>query len=165
MEKETLKYLSQDLKSLISVMSTFNKSIFEKYNVNTTKVRSYSALSKEVYTSNFYKETGVKIPVIAGYLEMIIRKAYYGGIVDVVEHLVQDAYKYDANSHYPAAMLNDMPVGDPKMSDEKDIEKIFGFCHAKVTAPTEGELLHATLPLRDPTTGVISCPRGSFEGV
>lgn len=48
-----------------------------------------------------------------------IRKGYYGGIVDV-EHLVQKAYKYDSNCHYPAAMLNDMPVADPVISDEKD---------------------------------------------
>lgn len=31
--------------------------------------------------------------------------------MDVDEHIVQNAYKYDSNSHYPAAMLNDMPVG------------------------------------------------------
>lgn len=164
MKKETLEYLSTDLISLINVMSSFNKSIYDKYQVNTTNVRSYSALSKRVYTSKFYKETGVKIPVISGYIEMIIRKGYYGGLVDVVEHLVENAYKYDANSHYPAAMLNDMPVGDPVISDEKDINKLFGFAKAKVTAPSEEILKHATLPLRD-SNGVISCPRGTFEGV
>lgn len=164
MKKETLEYLSTDLISLINVMSSFNKSIYDKYQVNTTNVRSYSALSKRVYTSKFYKDTGVKIPVISGYIEMIIRKGYYGGLVDVVEHLVENAYKYDANSHYPAAMLNDMPVGDPVISDEKDINKLFGFAKAKVTAPSQEILKHATLPLRD-SSGVISCPRGTFEGV
>lgn len=128
MKKETLQYLSQDLICLINVMNTFNKSIFDKYQVNTTKVRSYSALSKLVYTTKYYQDTSIKIPVISGYIERIIRKGYYGGIVDVVEHLVQKAYKYDSNSHYPAAMLNDMPVGDPVISDEKDLNKIFGFC-------------------------------------
>lgn len=164
MEKETLEYLSTDLISLINVMSSFNKSIYDKYQVNTTMVRSYSALSKRVYTTKFYKESGVKIPVISGYIEKIIRKGYYGGLVDVVEHLVQNAFKYDANSHYPAAMLNDMPIGDAVITDEKDINKLFGFAKAKVTAPSEDILPHATLPLRD-STGVITCPRGIFEGV
>lgn len=164
MKKETLGYLSQDLICLINVMSTFNKSIFDKYKVNTTKVRSYSALSKLVYTTKYYGDTSIKIPVISGYIEKIIRKGYYGGLVDVVEHLVKNAYKYDANSHYPAAMLNDMPVGHPVISDEKDINKLFGFCHAKVTAPSVDILKHATLPFRT-TSGVTSCPRGKFEGV
>ena len=164
MKEETLKYLSQDLICLINVMSTFNKSIFDKYQVNTTKVRSYSALSKLVYTTKYYKETGVKIPVISGYIEKIIRKGYYGGLVDVVEHLVQKAYKYDANSHYPAAMINDMPIGNPVISDEKDINKLFGFSYAKVTAPSVDILAQPTLPFRD-SRGVTTCPRGRFEGV
>lgn len=164
MKEETLRYLGQDLICLIKVMSTFNKSIFDKYQVNTTKVRSYSALSKLVYTTKFYKETGVKIPVIKGYVEKIIRRGYYGGLVDVVENLVQKAYKYDANSHYPAAMINDMPVGMPRITDEKDLNKLFGFSHAKVTAPSDNILKHPTLPFRD-SSGVTTCPRGRFEGV
>ena len=164
MKTETLDYLEKDLICLINVMSTFNKSIFDKFQVNTTKVRSYSALSKLVYTTNFYNETSHKIPVIDGYIEKIIRQGYYGGLVDVVEHLVTNAFKYDANSHYPAAMLNDMPVGHPVISDEKDINKVFGYCHAKVTAPSEEILTHPTLPFRD-TSGVTTCPRGNFEGV
>ena len=164
MKSETLDYLEKDLICLINVMSTFNKSIFDKFQVNTTKVRSYSALSKLVYTTKFYKETSYKIPVIDGYIEKIIRQGYYGGLVDVVEHLVTNAFKYDANSHYPAAMLNDMPVGHPVISDEKDINKVFGFCHAKVSAPSEDILTHPTLPFRD-TSGVTTCPRGNFEGV
>lgn len=33
------------------------------------------------------------------------------------------------NSQYPRAMLNDMPVGNPTLSLEKDLNKIFGFVY------------------------------------
>jgi hypothetical protein len=159
MKKETLQYLSQDLICLINVMNTFNKSIFDKYQVKKKFVHI------PLYLNSYIQQSTTKthpLPVILGYIE--IRKGYYGGIVYVVEHLVQKAYKYDSNSHYPAAMLNDMPVGDPVISDEKDLNKIFGFCYAKVTAPTEDKLTHPTLPFRD-TSGLTTCPRGKFEGV
>lgn len=50
-------------------MHAYNRTIFTDFLVNAVKVPSYSALSKKVYITNFYKETGVKIPVISGYLE------------------------------------------------------------------------------------------------
>jgi hypothetical protein len=60
-------------------------------------------------------------------------------------------------------MKNDMPVGCPVFSDIKDLNKIFGFSHAKITAPSEEELRVTILPVRS-EDGDIICPRGSFEG-
>lgn len=40
---------------------------------------------------------------------------------------------YDFNSLYPAAMLRDLPVGNPVFSLIKDIDKIFGFVKVKVS--------------------------------
>lgn len=77
----------------------------------------------------------------------------------MIQHLVANAVKYDINSHYPAAMLNDMPVGTPRFTDCKDLSSIFGFCHVKVTAPTEDVLLCPILPTID-SNGELHCPRG-----
>lgn len=78
----------------------------------------------------------------------------------MVQHLVADAVKYDSNSHYPAAMLNDMPVGVPRFTDLEDLSKIFGYCHAEVTAPTEDVLRCPILPTKD-SNGDLHCPRGT----
>lgn len=60
--------------------------------------------------------------------------------------MVGGAIKYDSNSHYPAAMLNAMPVGVPRMTDEDYLYNIFGFCYAEITAPSEKVLACPILP-------------------
>ena len=80
----------------------------------------------------------------------------------MVQHLVANAVKYDSNSHYPAAMLNDMPVGVPRFTDQKDLSKIFGFCYVKVKAPKKDALTWPILPTKD-VLGDLHCPRGSRE--
>ena len=77
----------------------------------------------------------------------------------MVKHLVSNAVKYDSKSHYPAAMINDMPVGIPRFTDQKDLSKIFGFCYVEVTAPTKEVLRCGILPTKD-GNGDLHCPRG-----
>jgi hypothetical protein len=115
----------------------------------------------KVYLTN-YSDNKRKMPIIKGRLENEIRRGYVGGIVDVVENIVTNSYKYDANSHYPAAMKNPMPVGNPVYSNIKDLDKIFGFVNALVVAPTKEELRVPVLPVKD-NFGNIICPRGTFE--
>ena len=50
-------------------MHSYNRAIYDDFLVNGVKLSSYSALAKKVYTTNFYKDAGLKIPVISGYLE------------------------------------------------------------------------------------------------
>ncbi len=164
MKSETLKYLANDIECLFQVMHKYNSTVHNDFLVNAVKLSSYSALSKKIYITNFYHKVGIKIPVITGYLESWIRKAYKGGIVDVVQHMVAGAVKYDSNSHYPAAMLNAMPVGVPRVSDIKDLSQIFGFCYAEITAPTEVELACPFLPTTD-INGDLHCPRGIWKDV
>ncbi len=56
-------------------------------------------------------------------------------------------------------MLNDMPVGIPRFTDQKDLSKIFGYCYVEVTAPTEDVLRCPILPTKD-LNGDLHCPRG-----
>jgi hypothetical protein len=64
----------------------------------------------------------------------------------VIQHIVSRVVKYDSNSHYPAAMLNSMPVGCPRMTDCKNLNEIFGFCYAEITAPSKKILPCPILP-------------------
>ncbi len=78
-EQECLKYLRCDLECLFQVMHSYNQAIYSDFLVNAVKLSSYSALSKRVYTTNFYKDVGANIPVISGHLEDWIRRASKGG--------------------------------------------------------------------------------------
>ena len=160
-KKECLKYLRIDLKSLENVMDKFNKRIFELFNVDASKITSYSGLAKAIYLVKYYTDKH-RIPIITGFVDKFIRKGYIGGVVDVIKHVIFNAYKYDVNSHYPARMLEDMPVGTPRLTDCKDLDKLFGFVAAKVTAPSAKELAVPILPILD-DAGRVRCPRGSFE--
>jgi len=85
--------------------------VYEEYGLNITKFKTVSALSLQIYLSNFYEDK-YDIKLIKGSLEKEIRKGYYGGLV----HLncegkrVNRGYLYDMNSQYPAAMLMICPL-------------------------------------------------------
>lgn len=66
--------------------------------------------------------------------------------MDVIQHIVGECVKYDSNSHYPAAMINPMPVGTPVFTDCDDLYEIFGYCFVEVTAPTAERLPCPILP-------------------
>lgn len=66
--------------------------------------------------------------MIKGGLETKIRSSYFGGNVEVYINQIGGGYYYDMNSQYPKAMLNDMPIGNPVLSLETNLDNIFGFC-------------------------------------
>ena len=82
-------------------------------NQNLTSVKTASGLSLLVYASKYYKPL-FKIPILKGFLEAEIRKAYFGGLVyrvDTPLDAIVKGFYYDINSMYPYCMLKDMPVG------------------------------------------------------
>lgn len=72
-KNETLKYLKADLLSLYQVMIKFAKLIFEDYGLCITNIKTISALSLQVYLSNYYKNN-FNISVIKGFIDKEIRK-------------------------------------------------------------------------------------------
>lgn len=65
-----------------------------------------------------------ELKIIKGELECYsreLRTAYFGGNVDVFINKIDKGYLYDMNSQYPIAMLFDMPIGDPILSFETDL--------------------------------------------
>ena len=101
--------------------------------------------------------------MIKGGLENEIRKSYFGGNVDVFINKITTGYHYDINSQYPTAMLQDMPVGDPILSLETDLNNIFGFVYGEITAPDENTLQVPFIQYKDPSKKLTYCPRGKFK--
>jgi DNA polymerase type B, organellar and viral len=146
---ETLQYLDKDLNILFEIMHKFNDTTFRDFKINISRIRTISGLAFLIFNSNYYKPKDKPIYFTKGKLEEFIRKGYYGGIVDILVHYTDyETYKYDVNSHYPNAMLQPMPGGKPRISTEKDLDKIFGFVEAKVMAPTKEELKVPILPIK-----------------
>jgi len=164
LQKETLDYLKSDVEGLLEAIIKFNCNIFNKYQLNITKFKTLPGLALAAYTTSYFPNNLISdFKLIKGELEREIRTAYFGGNVDVFINKISNGYLYDMNSQYPAAMLKDMPVGDPILSLEKDINKIFGFVFGEITCPDENSLQVPFIQYRDPFKRTVSCPRGKFK--
>jgi len=164
LKKETLKYLKSDVEGLLEAILKFNDNIFNKYQLNITKFKTLPSLALAAYTSSYIPKILIsEFKVIKGDLETEIRSSYFGGNVDVFINEINKGYLYDMNSQYPKAMLNDMPVGDPVLSLEYDLDKIFGFVYGEIYCPDEQTLLVPFIQHKDPLWKINSCPRGSFK--
>lgn len=163
-QKETISYLEKDLSCLLEVINKFNVIIYERFGINFTRVRTISGLAFLIYTSNYYDTKKTPISLSKGKIDNFIRKGFYGGIVDVnINYADFIHYKYDVNSHYPNAMLMPMPGGNPRISSERNLDKIFGFVEAIIEAPSEKELKVAILPCK--VNGNTELFRGTCKGV
>lgn len=60
-------------------------------------------------------------------------------------------------------MLQDMPIGDPILSLETDLNKIFGFVYGEITAPEADFLRVPFIQYKDPVSNLTICPRGKFS--
>jgi hypothetical protein len=101
--------------------------------------------------------------LIKGEIEREIRSSYFGGNVEVYFNVVTKGYLYVINSQYPAAMLQDMPIGNPVLSLETDLEKIFGFIYGEITCPNENLLKVPFIQCKDPNTNLKVCSRCKFK--
>jgi len=60
-------------------------------------------------------------------------------------------------------MLQEMPIGNPIFTTEKNIDDIFGFVYGKITAPSEEILRVPFIQYKDSYIGNVTCPRGEFS--
>lgn len=158
---ETLKYLELDLRSLLEVLLKFSNIVYNEYGLNITDFKTISSLSLHIYLSNFYDQK-YNIKLIKGRLEKEIRNAYYGGLVHLNCNKIDKGYFYDMNSQYPSAMLNDMPVGDPILSTDTNLNSYFGFCYAKIIPPKDLDIL--VIPHKN-DQGEVYYPNEPFTGL
>jgi hypothetical protein len=126
--------------------------------------RTFPGLSLAIFTLNFLlPNLRNKLKVIKGEVEKEIRTGYFKGNVNVYINKVSNAYYYDMNSQYPYAMLNDMPVRDPVLTYEKDLNKYFGFVYREITAPDRQTLLVPFIQYKNYNNFINNCPRGKFK--
>ena len=164
LRKETLNYLKSDVEGLLEAVLKFRDNIFNKYQLDITKFKTLPGLSLAAYTSSYFPDNlKSEFKMVKGELEREIRTAYFGGNVDVFINKITNGYLYDINSQYSKAMLNDMPLGDPILSLETDINKIFGFVYGEIFCPDEQTLQVPFIQHKDPLLKFNSCPRGKFK--
>jgi len=161
---ETLKYLKADLEGLLEVLIKFSEKTFKKYKLNIVNFKTLPSLALSSYISSYLpNDMRSKLKIIKGELEREIRTADFGGNVEVYINEIETGYLYDINSQYPSAMLKDMPVGDPILSLEKNLNNIFGFVYGEISSPDEQTLQVPFIQHRNPFNNLISCPRGKFK--
>lgn len=145
-------------------MTKFNHNIFNKYSLNITKFKTLPSLALAVYRSSCTPlHLAPELKMIKGELETEIRTSYFGGNVDVFVNKITKGFYYDINSQYSKAMLNDMPLRDPVLSRETDLNKIFGFVLGEIYCPNEQTLQVPFIQYRNPLNRMTSCPRGKLK--
>ena len=164
LKEETIKYLKSDLQGLLEALIKFNNNIYNKYSLNITKFKTLPSLAITSYFSSYIPDNLKKdIKVIKGEIERDLITSYFGGNVDVFINKISSGYHYDINSQYPKAMLIDMPIGDPVLSLETDLNKIFGFVYGEISCPDESILQVPFIQYHDPIGRITFCPRGNFN--
>jgi len=149
---------------LLETILKFKENIYNKYNLNVSNYKTLPSLALAAYTSFYIPSSLVpEFKMIKGDLEQEIRSSYFGGNVDVYINKIEKGFYYDMNSQYPMAMLNDMPVGEPVLSLENDLDKIFGFVYGEIFCPDENTLQVPFIQYKDPLWKFNQCPRGKFR--
>lgn len=157
---ELLKYLENDVKILYDIINQYSKEIYDQYNINITSCTTLASLSNKIYFTNYYSQN-FNIRKINGKLADFIRESYKGGAVNFYEEIFQDGYLLDINSSYPKAMLDFLPIGIGKYTDQKDLSKIFGFVEAEITTFLEKRSIVGITNDK----GELIFPVGTFKGV
>ena len=164
LKKETLSYLKSDVEGLLEAVTKFRDNVYNKYQLNITKFKTLPGLVLAVYCSSYVPNSlKPEIKMIKGELEKEIRSSYFGGNVEVYVNEISKGYLYDLNSQYSSAMLNDMPLGDPILSIEKNLDNIFGFVYGEIICPDENTLQVPFIQYKDPVWKLNTCPRGKFK--
>lgn len=164
------KYIRTDLNNLYLIISNFAEETFNYFSLNISRIRTNAGLAFLLYNSRYYNPEKEQIYLTNGKVDNYVREGYYGGIVDLASRYIdylasryKPVYKYDVNSHYPNVMTGRAyHGGKPRLSNETDLDKIFGFVRAKVTAPTVKQLRVPILPIKK--NGEIVLFRGSECG-
>src|SRR5260221_532251 len=127
------------------------ENLIKSFNISTPKL---------IFPYYFNKNINpIYIPLYSHYKE--IKKAYYGGRVEVFKPYGENLYYYDVNSLYPYIMMDGLPSGNIIRSNNSDLDFYNGFCYASVNVPEN--LDKPILPFRD-ENGNSYNPTGNWTG-
>jgi hypothetical protein len=163
--ENVLKYLHNDVKCLLEVLTKVSKIMLEKFNVDLYDCYSTSSLAFNIFRTNYIMQS--YIPILPLWLDKIIRTSYRGGSVDVYRVIGDDAigfkaHYYDVNSLYPHGMCNSIPYKYIGKVYKPDLNKFFGFAYAYIYVPKETKV-----PLVPVTSesGSLFYPTGHLKGL
>jgi hypothetical protein len=173
-KKETLKYLENDLNTLMEIIDKFGKYIYLNYNLQITDCLTISKLAINILYNNYINKERDKIkslPLInRPNIYNFIKLSYFGGICEVYKPFGENLKYYDINSEYPFVAKNAMPgnlVTYMELQDSEvdkgntlDLDNLFGFFYCKVK--TTNNYL-GLLPLHINNSLIL--PNGEFYGV
>jgi hypothetical protein len=137
LKQELIKYCEQDVISLHMVILTFTKEIYDKFRVNILNYPTLPSIAFALYRLKYIKSDTV--PILSGGIYNDIKRAYYGGFVDVYQVWGRNVQGFDVNSLYPSSMAKyPVPVGNPEYFEgdyKLRFKKLFGFVFVRVEAP------------------------------
>lgn len=162
-KQETLKYLTNDLISLLQIIYQFSKYIFELFDIQVTSCLTVTGLALNIFLTNYLNDS--KLPLINNKsIYYDLKRSYYGGLSEVYKPYGENLYYYDVNSLFPYVALMDMPgINSVYIEDYSerglDLDNLFGFFYCKIK--TTHDYL-GLLSLR--VNGRLTQPNGEFEG-
>ncbi|XP_074313961.1 LOW QUALITY PROTEIN: DNA polymerase-like [Silene latifolia] len=166
--KETLiSYMKQDIHLLGGIMLKFQNLYFIAYQADILDKLTTPSHALSLFRSWFYNDKKHYIHIPDENTDNFIRGGYYGGHTDAYLPYGKDLYYYDVNSLYPYIMREyPMPGGKPVWHsnfENMDLDQIFGFIEAYIECPES--IKKPFLPYKDPKTGTLIFPTGTFIGV
>lgn len=131
LKNELINYVIRDVDLLFNIINLLSETIFKNFKINITNTKTLSSLSQKIYLTNFLKKQ--VLFKLFGPIADIIRESYAGGANFVKPGVYNNLFYYDIRSSYPAAMLKDMPALKPEITNEKNLDNIFGFVRAEIS--------------------------------
>lgn len=164
--EECMKYLNSDLVSQYLIIIKFNNFIEKEENMNISTVDTITAQAFSIFRKNYQTE-GI-IPKLSKHIDKNIRKAYFGGAVDVYIPQGEKLMYYDVNSLYPFAMQQPMPTGQPiEVEGQLNQDEEFGFYQATIKTPNIDKYMDLNIPVlpyREKNSDQTFNPLGVWQG-
>jgi hypothetical protein len=155
-----IEYSKQDSISLLKALIKAQDIYITEHSVDIASIWSTSTLSFKIFRQKFLD---INIPILNKTLDSLIRLAYIGGSTDYYLKYGENLKHYDVNSLYPKAMCNPMPIEFLNEVDGTNVnlQDVFGFAEAKITAPNNLEIPLLPFKLFNETIH----PLGSWIGI
>lgn len=153
---EIREYNLLDCRVLYEAITKQETYLIEEYGTSLRRAMTLPSVSMDAFQRNFLAGP---IPTHKTASEDI-RKAYFGGRVEIFKTRITDAFYYDINSLYPSVMReHKYPVSSARRSKSADIERDEGFALVEVTVPHG---ITPPLPVRH--EGKLVFPVGKWTG-
>ena len=160
LKSEWLPYLIADCKGLYQVLQIDEQWTIQRFNVSYRRCVTIAQQAMQIFRQNFLE---IAIPTYES-REKDIRRAYYGGRVEIFQLTGENLHYYDVNSLYPYVMKNfDMPVGIPVKNFCFTID-MFGIAYCEIETPQNIQI--PVLPYKQKTKQgyKLVFPKGKFFG-